>query len=129
MHETFNGYPFVAFDWPTDAPPPFDRPEAALKEWWWFGTTVRLISVPVFGSWMWTVHVMLSNHEGSTRVDIADLRPMEELRCGWDGFNRRHGQRRKGERRAVRSNNDWYGGRRNPCERRERRTGKDRRKP
>jgi hypothetical protein len=124
-HDGNDGTPFVAFEWPTDAPAPFDKPEAALKEWRWTLPSVfsplrgRVVSVPCFFLGRWWV-TMEENGGGTHRVCLSDIRPMEERK------ERRHGQRRKGERRMICSDRDWVGGRR---ERRSRRTGTDRRKP
>ena len=52
---------------------------------------------------------------GSTTMDYGEPRHFTKCcNCGAILSDRRVGERRKGERRTIRSNTDWYGGRRDP---------------
>ena len=88
LHELCRGTPFAAFEWPTDAPPPFDKPEAALKEWvggQMFGPfgppplRGRIVGTPwrSQASRKW-IALLVSDDGGSGRELLSDLRPVEE---------------------------------------------------
>jgi len=155
LAESFTGTPFAAWEWPTDAPPPFDKPEAAQREWHLcvLDTCVRIVGTPKIRAGHWMAPAIWQFGEGFVR--LSDLRPVEEPKpcehalryeaggyivcpkCGAEIGDRRTEQRRQVKRRAKDENHhqlgrrQWgahgYSGRGGNDARRLRRRGFDRR--